>query len=65
MKRFITISEAADYLQVSKKTIFRLRTTGKLKYYSVGRLVRLKRDDIDSYMQQYLEDTFHDGGSNG
>ena len=67
MKRFITTSEAADYLQVSKKTIYRLRTTGKLNYYTVGKgkLVRLKIDDIDLYMQQYLEGAFHHGGSNG
>ena len=44
---WLTVAEAADYLRVSKDTIYRWAKQGKLTLYKLGKLTRLKRSELD------------------
>lgn len=47
-----TVSEAANYLKLSIKTIYKLISTGKLLASKVGdRTWRIKKSDIETYLQ--------------
>jgi excisionase family DNA binding protein len=46
----LTSEQAAEYLQVSLRTIKKLMSDGQLAYIKVGRSTRLHRDDIDDYL---------------
>ena len=51
---YMTRREAAEYLSVCKTTIDNLSNEGQLKkYYSEnGRIVRLKKEDLDNYFMR-------------
>ena len=46
---WLTVGEAARYLRVSKRTIYRWTKDGKLPAYMIGnhRIRRYRRDDLD------------------
>jgi len=44
---WLTVAEAADYLRVSRDTIYRWARQGKLTLYKLGKLTRLKRSELD------------------
>jgi len=48
---WLTIQEAAEYLKLSVPTIRKYIRLGKLSHYRHGRIVRLKRRDLDSFLQ--------------
>ena len=52
MTEWLTISEAADYLKVSKPTIFRWMRTGRLSFYKFGKSTRFKREQLDLVAQK-------------
>ncbi|MBR9861566.1 helix-turn-helix domain-containing protein [bacterium] len=53
VNRYLTAKEAAQYLNVSRRTIQRIVDAGKCKAYQDGRLLRFKREDLDQYMEVY------------
>ena len=48
---WLTRAQAANYLQVSIKTIQRAIDAGTLKASKIGRTVRIHKDDIDHYLR--------------
>lgn len=53
-RRYVKIAEAADYLQVTERTIRQMIADGRLTgYRSGGRLVRLDLNEIDAAMQPF------------
>jgi excisionase family DNA binding protein len=56
----ITIEEAAQYLRVCEKTLYRWLRDGKIRAYRAGRRWRFRRGDLDVWLlsQQHP----HDGG---
>jgi excisionase family DNA binding protein len=53
-RRYVKIAEAADYLQVTDRTIRQMVADGRLTAYRSGtRLVRLDLDEIDAAMQPF------------
>ncbi|MGV8987775.1 MAG: helix-turn-helix domain-containing protein [Cypionkella sp.] len=50
MQPLLLPSEAAGLLQVSEKTLGRLRNAG-LKFVLVGRSIRYRADDLESYIE--------------
>jgi excisionase family DNA binding protein len=51
MKEFLTIDELSEYLSVRRSTLYALVEKGGLPHYRVGRLIRIKRDDVDLWME--------------
>lgn len=49
---FLTIDEAAQYLKVCRKTLYRLLRNGSLRGYRVGRQWRLRRDDLAEWLRE-------------
>jgi excisionase family DNA binding protein len=52
MTKLMNIQEAAQYLRVSKKTIYRLIEQGKIPAAKVGKQWRLSRPSMDEWLQR-------------
>jgi excisionase family DNA binding protein len=53
-RRYVKIAEAADYLQVTTRTVRAMIADGRLTgYRSGGRLVRLDLNEVDAAMQPF------------
>jgi len=52
MAKLMTVEEAADYLRVGKKTIYRLLKQGKIPATKVGHQWRFKKASIDVWLLQ-------------
>ncbi len=52
--RLLTVSEVAQALRVSNMTVYRLVSAGALPALRVGRSVRLRAEDVESYMSGRL-----------
>jgi len=50
MKEIMTPLEAAEYLNLSVRTIYRLVKNGKLPGHKVGRSWRFKKDVLDKWL---------------
>lgn len=53
-RRYITIAEAADYLQISDRTVRRLITDGELTGYRMGSSRRTIRVDLNEVDEQLM-----------
>jgi excisionase family DNA binding protein len=51
-EQVLTVEEVADELRVSTQTVHKLIREKKLKAFRVGVQVRVKRSDLDRYIQQ-------------
>ena len=47
MSQWLTTAEAAEYLKVSRPTIFRWMRSGRLSFHKLGKATRFRRDDLD------------------
>jgi excisionase family DNA binding protein len=47
----LTASEAAEYLRVSRKTLYRLVAAGKVPGQRVGRSWRFRREDLVAFLR--------------
>ena len=45
---WLTLRQAADYLQVAAVTIRRAVASGELRAYRVGKLLRFRAEDLDA-----------------
>jgi len=53
-RRYVKISEAADYLQVTERTVRQMIADGRLTGYRCGaRLVRVDLNEIDDVMRPF------------
>lgn len=46
----LTAEEAAEYLRVSRKTLYRLVSAGRIPGQKVGRSWRFRRDDLIAFL---------------
>ena len=46
------VSEIANFLGVKESTIYAWVHTRQIPYYKIGRLVKFKSDEIDSWMKE-------------
>jgi excisionase family DNA binding protein len=44
--------EAARYLGISQRTLYRILDAGQLPAYRFGRVVRLKQTDVDKFIEE-------------
>jgi len=50
-QNLMTAQEAADYLRINVKLIYKLVDSGELKAKRVGRVIRITKASIDLYLQ--------------
>lgn len=58
-RRYITIAEAAEYLQISARTVRRLIRDGELNGYRIGqagRLIRFDMNEIDGQLMRPINE---------
>lgn len=51
MDTWMTLEEVAQYLKVSKDSIYRLAQKGEMPASKIGNLWRFKREEIDEWMK--------------
>ena len=51
--QYLTANQAAEYLNVSRRTIQRIVDAGKCKAYQDNRILRFRKEDLDQYMEVY------------
>lgn len=49
---FWTADELAKRLRVTTATIYRMARRGELPYYSIGRAMRFKTEDVEAFLQR-------------
>jgi excisionase family DNA binding protein len=60
MKEIMTSPEAAEYLNLNVRTIYRLAKKGKLPGHKVGRSWRFKKDILDKWLSMIETPSFRD-----
>jgi excisionase family DNA binding protein len=48
--RWLSTAEAAAYLGITPRTVYRLIDTGQLPAYRIGRVIRLTGHDLDAFI---------------
>ena len=51
MNDILNLNETADYLRVSKQTVYNMIKDGRIKAYKVGREWKILRSDIVVYLE--------------
>lgn len=51
MDKLLSLEQAAEILGVEYKTVYRLVRAGKLPAGRIGRVYRIKREDLDTYFE--------------
>lgn len=51
MVNLMTLEEVADYLRLSKDTLYRMAGTGKLPASKVGSQWRFRKADVDQWLE--------------
>lgn len=49
--RWLSTAEASERLGVTLRTLYRLVDEGQLPAYKIGRVIRLKEDDIETFLE--------------
>ena len=52
MNEPLTINECADFLKISRYTMSKIISDGKISYSLVGRSKRFKESDIEKYLNE-------------
>lgn len=55
MKQLMTVTEVAEYLQVSKPTAYRLMAAGQLAWVQIGAHRRITLAAIEEYIAAHTE----------
>jgi excisionase family DNA binding protein len=50
-REWLTVEDVADYLGVSKTTVFRLLKKNELKHHRVGRLYKITSKQVEDYLE--------------
>jgi len=50
-EKLLTLNELADYLHLSRRTVYRLLDGTDLPAYRVGSHLRFRRQDVDSWLE--------------
>ncbi len=52
-KAYLNIVELSEYLNVKPSTLYLKVASGDLPHYRVGRLIRFRKDEIDTWMDRH------------
>jgi len=53
MKEFLTIDDVCGFLSVKKSFIYSLVESGVIPHYRIGKLIRFKQSDINTWMENH------------
>ncbi len=53
MDNLMTLAEVAAYLRLSKDTVYRMASAGKLPASKVGSQWRFRKDDVDQWIETH------------
>ncbi len=56
IKRYLTVQETADYLGLSKHTIYRMIKRLEIPFTTYGRVKRFDRERVDKWVSQRSTD---------
>lgn len=59
MQRLMTIREIADYLRLSKVTVYKMTRQGKIPALKIGKQWRYNKSEIDSWVKQKSNSKCH------
>jgi excisionase family DNA binding protein len=48
---WITVKEAAIFLNIKEKTIYHLVNQGLIPHYRIGKMVRFNKDELENWMR--------------
>lgn len=48
----MTITQVAEYLQISEVTTYKLVSEGKINAFKIGRHWRIKKDDLNEFIEK-------------
>ncbi len=54
-QEFLTVREVASFLHVAQKSIYKWISEQRLPAYRFGRAVRVRRDDLDHFIETSKE----------
>ncbi len=49
--RWVSTAEASERLGVTLRTLYRLVDEGRLPAYKIGRVIRIKEDDVEAFLE--------------
>ena len=52
-KEFFTIEQLSEYLNLKRSTLYLQVEKGKIPHYRIGRLLRFKKEEIDSWIESH------------
>jgi excisionase family DNA binding protein len=56
-KEFFNINELSEHLGIKKSTLYGMVENGDLPHYRIGRLIRFRCDDVDSWIEAHRRET--------
>ena len=59
----MTIDELAEYLKISKSTLYKLAVENKLPGTKIGKRWRFHKDAVDEWVKRGFEDTSRDSAN--
>ncbi|NIN92366.1 helix-turn-helix domain-containing protein [bacterium] len=59
VQKLMTIKEVADYLRLSKVTVYKMTRQGKIPALKIGKQWRYNKSEIDSWVKQKSNDKHH------
>ena len=65
MDQILTVQEIADYLKVSRSTVWRWCNQGKLRAFKIGHGWRVHRSEVEKIMQYSPGETNERDAENG
>lgn len=58
MKAFLTVAEAAEYMNTTVRFVRRLIAERRIPFHKIGRYVRLKVQDVEAFVEAGRVETF-------
>ena len=52
---FLTGKEIAQILKISKPLVYRLLAKGQIASIRFGRVIRVRQEDLDKFIQKYMQ----------
>lgn len=52
-ERWLSVPEAAGYLGVGMRTVYKFLDQGLIPAYRLGRVIRIKREDAEAFLEEH------------